>query len=623
MHPAFRLENLDALSPALQDAASQLMEGKNPRLLPGQLLVFNLSVDAVRSLLPVWYENLDPVYIPTVGQIDAALIADHRIDHAVAAVYALRALVMLRDTREGIYSKLWTRTWLWIEFLHTCAECLNALPPKTELYGIFVAVFVQFQAHGCRAPVESTPGVRTIVGAAWEVILEGTDEQALRNVSFFLNFDERKCRPKRLKEYMGGAGGGMGHFASILRRHVDRAVGDPAIPMSDMGRTHFTAAIEFMTGTKDVPEFRLPFRDALLRTGILGTLTTAITSLVPSPTEGDDGLHILTSAFNLLLQSGSLRAFALAASTHPGHYFLDHELQPYVEQLLAPYLVYRSILLLMPRCLSEVEDLIKTDGFKASAILPQWQTFYRIAQDRLALLQSSDAAPAATMKSCDNLEIYIIAQEHVKARIGAPGIEELAGSSQLSGDHQMCFFLAAEERQLTLPDKAFLRHLLFRDYLALRPEIYAARIAVLTAAPTRIPYVLFDYMHGPPTVTVRSWPKNYAGFRDHPHSWIARYHNHGFRAVRSLDRIEVHLMAIPNGLKTHWKVFPMRHADWEIPNTLWTVVDKLKGVEAGEVYDTIVAEGIAPLLASTPASCVALRADPELVRLEHGPWVAL
>ncbi|KAJ7151931.1 hypothetical protein C8R46DRAFT_1121564 [Mycena filopes] len=629
MHPAFRLGNLDALSPALQDAASQLLESKNPnrRSLPDQLLIFKLGVGEVRSLLPVWYDNLDPAYIPTVAQIDAAQVADDRIDRAVAAVLALQAIVMLRDTPEGIYPKLWTRTWPWIEFLHTYAECLIALPPQTELYGLFVAVFVHFQVRGCREPVESTPSVRTVVGAAWDLIIQGTDEKALRNVSLFVNFDERKCRPKRLKEYMEGAGGGIDHFASILRRHVDRAVGNSTIPMSDIGSSHFTSAIGFMMGIMQVQEFCLSFRDALLRQGILGALTAGITSLVPSATEYGNGLYLLAFALNLLghytaappglawvselLQSGFLRVFALIASTHPGYYFIDHELESHVRQVLTPYMVYRSILLLMPHCLSEVEELTNTDGFKASAILPRWQAFCSLVQDRLAYLQLSDAARPVTPKSCDNIDCFKIQPKSELSRCSTCLDSYYCSRACQSADwraghREACAKFAAlrrlpEERQLTLPDKTFLRHLLYRDYLAFRAQIYAAKIAILAATPTQLTYVLFDYMHGPPTVTVRPWPKTYAEILHHPDSWMARYYNHGGRAARSQSRLEVHLMAIPNGLKTHWKLFPMRHVDWEIPNVLWKVAEKLDGVEAGDAYDAIVAEGIAPLLAtSTP-----------------------
>ncbi|KAJ7153320.1 hypothetical protein C8R46DRAFT_474392 [Mycena filopes] len=376
------------------------------------------------SLLPVWYANLDPAYIPTLDVVDAAQVAGDRIDRALGAVYALRALVMLRDRAEGIHTKLWVRTWPWIEFLHIYAESLIGIPLKPELYGIFVAVFVHFQAFGCQEPVESTPGVRAVVGAAWDILIQGTDEKTLRDVSFFLNFDVRKCRPRRLKEYAEGTGGGFEHLACLLRRHVDRAVGDPTIPMAWTGWSHFSSAIGFMAGIKEGQEFRLPFRDALLRQGILGALTAGIISLVPTATEYDAGLNMLTFAFNLvihyagappglawvseLLKSGSLRAFALAVATHQGHDPLDQQLRAYIDVLLTPYMVYRSILLLMPRCLSEAEEFTKSNGFKASGIFPQWQAFYNLVQARLTFLQSSDAAPTAAVKSCDNIECFKI-----------------------------------------------------------------------------------------------------------------------------------------------------------------------------------------------------------------------
>jgi hypothetical protein len=158
-----------------------------------------------------------------------------------------------------------------------------------------------------------------------------------------------------------------------------------------------------------------------------------------------------------------------------------------------------------------------------------------------------------------------------------------------------------EEEQCSLHNRAFLRALLHRDYLIHRRQIYAQQISQWAQNPAQLCYVLFDYMKGPVSVDVRPWPRDPSEMLDHPDDWFHRHYNHGYRAANGKWLLEVHLMAIPNGLKIHWKIMPMRHTDPEIVNGLWSIVGKVSGIPTTDpTFDSTVAAGLEPLLVLNP-----------------------
>ncbi|KAJ7735884.1 hypothetical protein B0H16DRAFT_1731009 [Mycena metata] len=166
MHPALRLENLEDLSLSLQRQARMLVSSIN-----------------VNPLLPVWYANLSHS-IPTQNAIEAAQAAGEPIFAVIGAEIAVRVLSKLRNGPPGVYPKLWARAWPWIELLHTYRQHLNGLTQKRTLYAAFVSTLGNFRAFNPDQPVEATPGVRIVVGAVWELALDGNDDAALRNVSY-------------------------------------------------------------------------------------------------------------------------------------------------------------------------------------------------------------------------------------------------------------------------------------------------------------------------------------------------------------------------------------------------------------------------------------------------------
>lgn len=144
--------------------------------------LFVFSAETVLPLLPVWYSNLDTAGIPTPDAIEAAQAIGRRIDAVIMASFSLTMIPMLRKPPTSVYSILWERVWPWVEFLHTYRHHLVDLPKEEDLYATFAMIFVHFQAVQYPHPIASTPGVRAVVGAAWDVLLDAGEPDAIRNI---------------------------------------------------------------------------------------------------------------------------------------------------------------------------------------------------------------------------------------------------------------------------------------------------------------------------------------------------------------------------------------------------------------------------------------------------------
>jgi hypothetical protein len=105
------------------------------------------------------------------------------MDIVVTAAFSLRMIPMLRNAPSGVYPILWARVWPWVSFLHTYGYYLVNLPKREDLYATFAMILVHFQAVQYPDPISSTQGVRVVVGAAWDVLLDAGDPDAIRNIS--------------------------------------------------------------------------------------------------------------------------------------------------------------------------------------------------------------------------------------------------------------------------------------------------------------------------------------------------------------------------------------------------------------------------------------------------------
>ncbi|KAJ7652388.1 hypothetical protein DFH06DRAFT_1206012, partial [Mycena polygramma] len=632
MHVALRLENLTSLSPKLKRAASMTLIDNFVRLSnsldASQLAILVASPAQVLALLPVWYKNLDPLGLPTPDNICDAEALDQKIDTVAVAEFSLQVIPVLRNTPSGVYPELWARVWPWIEFMHIHREHLVAPPTKRNLYQTFMKIFVHFLAFGCRKLVASTPGVCAVVGCAWDVLLDSGDDDALRDISFFISWEVVDSRFGPIDEYLEGMGGGLEYLAGMLMKHLSLAIADGVTPMSPLRCSHFAAVVYFIHRIMKSEELLERLCDALIPRGIIPALITCIMCLTPVVGERLNGPVILCVAFSFLgrystaspgrshmceaLQAGLLRTVVLVASTDAHSEELDSRLDFLLKDALPSYMVYHSILVQMSSFLAEVEEFVRAETFKASPQFAAWQAFHALVQDRLVFIQDFDSRTNVLYKACDNMECDHI---RVKSDLRRCSVcldlyycsKQCQAADWRAGHRETCHTFSGlrrlpEEEQCSMKDRAFLRALIRRDYVLNRRQIHTQQILQWAPNPAQLCYVLFDYMHGPVSVSVRPWPRDESEILEHPPEWLTRHSNYGLRAGKSHGLLEVHLMAIPNGSKTHWKFMPMRYTGTEMLDELWTIVHRVTEVPgtADPAFEAAVAVEVEGLLVMDP-----------------------
>ncbi|KAJ7473605.1 hypothetical protein B0H11DRAFT_2036507 [Mycena galericulata] len=361
MHPALDLKRL---TPSLQRASKVLLARKNGGYVKdrhGQPLRMMGLASAFTPMLPVFFENINPEGIPTQEEIDSIQAAGNAIDTVVGAFSALGILGGLPSVPEDVYLQMWDRAWTWVVFFHTYQDHLLGLPGKNEVYSTFLQLIVYFQAHGCAALLKSTPGIRSVVGTAWDIFISCENHDGLRNVSFFLIFDmDYLCRLGYWEEYLEGTDGGLEHLAVILMQHLDHAIVDATTPMSPKSVILFEGALTFMVGVQELDGVRSPLGASLVHRGIVRALTIGIRSLNLVVADHDKGPVLIAATLNLLgqrvttppgrqrmsesLQAGLLHAAVHIASTNLGDDSIEQTLNYFLREALPGYMVYHSIL---------------------------------------------------------------------------------------------------------------------------------------------------------------------------------------------------------------------------------------------------------------------------------------
>ncbi|KAJ7635655.1 hypothetical protein DFH06DRAFT_1434223 [Mycena polygramma] len=635
MHPALRPENLADLPENFKSISARgvlevwnLLDNfpsLNNNLAESQSVTFEASTKTVLPLLPVWYRNLDPAGLPSPDHISAAQTLDRIISSVAVAFNALQVIPLLRDTPPGVYPELWPRAWAWIEFLHIHHDHLAALPAKEDLYKIFMKVIIHFQVFDHRRLVAATTGVCAVVGRAWELSLDSGDNDAISDISLFVNWEVGDHDFGPIDEYLEGIGGGIEHLAAMLMRYLSYAVGDGVTPMSDLAWSHFTATMCFILRISKSEELASRLSNALNPRGIVPALLTGIFCGLPVVDEQANGRELISLTLNFVgqystappgrrriseaLHAGILRVLVLVASVVPLRE--ERDVDFFLKTVLPPYMVYHSILVQMPSFLADVETLVESEIFMASPHFPAWQAFRALVDERLALVQAFDSDPPTRFKACDNLECQrILLKSDLRRCSTCLDLYYCSKQCQAvdwrAGHRDACrtfsgFRRLPEEEQCSLKDRDFLRALIRNDYFLNRRQIYTQQISENTRNPRQLCYVLFDYMHGPVSISVRPWPRDRSEMLEHPRAWETRHHNYGYRAAKS-QYLEVHLMAIPNGLKTHCKFMPMRYIGSEMIDRLWSIVDKLIEVPgtADPTFEAAVAAEVELLLVVDP-----------------------
>ncbi|KAJ7628276.1 hypothetical protein DFH06DRAFT_1304335 [Mycena polygramma] len=589
-------------------------------------------------LLPFYYNNLDPANIPSPRTVETMYAASEGMQTAASAAFALVMIAKMRKLPKDAYPDIWSRAWPWIQFFHTYHPYLVAirLPDKHALFASFVEICVSLQANGLASLVAETPGVRVVVAAAWNMIPDdglGRDsevrESELKTVSLFICLERRRKPHMQLaiEEYLEGAGGSVNSLASMIVRHLNHA--SASDPMSDDGATHFTAAVGIMRTVNEAEDSELShlFDAELRRHGLIRAVTRCVCSINSVATNHANGVHLIAECFNILghhssllthgrtstsqaLQSGLLRALVLVASTHAGNTILEDQVRSMLG-ILPGHMVYRSILQHMRKCLREVEDLVDSEAFAASTLFPVWPFFDALVRERLEFLDTFDAT-SATYKACDNTMCSkVFAKSELRRCSMCLELYYCSRSCQTvdwrAGHRERCQRFSAlrrlpEENQCSKSDRAFMRALMHKDYLAQRTKIFAQEVALLKQDPAALWVVRFDYhIDGHAIIDVVLYTTSLPVLPEIQHfssDWLARHHDHAIRVARGGCWVTMHMMSAFGGFKHHWKIFPQRQVSGErsIRELLWGIVQTVADMpNTDPEYETTVAAGIRTL----------------------------
>ncbi|KAJ7473604.1 hypothetical protein B0H11DRAFT_2236437 [Mycena galericulata] len=264
----------------------------------------------------------------------------------------------------------------------------------------------------------------------------------------------------------------------------------------------------------------------------------------------------------------------------------------------------------MEGCLLDVAELIETEVFKSSIVFAAWAAFYAVVQERLQFFKLFESTSQILLKGCDNMQCEKIRIKSDLRRCSTC-LDSYYCSKQCqsvdwrAGHREDCLNFSGirklpEEEQCNTKDRKFLRALLHRDYLYHRAEILSQQITTMKQHPDQPCYVIFSYMKGASSVEVVNWPQDpteLLGFP--PKDWIARYRSHGVRTAASAGRLELHMMVIPNGLKKHCKIMPLRY--WsggpEVSRALRQIVAKVADIPITDPeFESVVASELKSVL---------------------------
>ncbi|KAF7351865.1 MYND-type domain-containing protein [Mycena venus] len=267
------------------------MNGSSKDIAKLYTVTQSLTDDEAIGLLPVFYANLDPSWIPSLDVLDNITDPSTRlrcIENVTKIFSSLCYIVRNPLFPLDATPDLWPRIWKWMEFLRLYHECVPA-STASEVVSTHVSqsqILLKFGQHPqtCLA-MFSTKGVRRTLATAWATLvhrLYTADEPATLGVIAFplLALSDMKD-PQNLVEVVDGCGGSYKALALTLMLNISQAV---ANSKSDMAVTSITPVLCFLS---DVSRISPEFVAYLLSHGIISSLVSALDiDGVPPPAEG-------------------------------------------------------------------------------------------------------------------------------------------------------------------------------------------------------------------------------------------------------------------------------------------------------------------------------------------------
>ncbi|KAJ7884276.1 hypothetical protein B0H13DRAFT_2537465 [Mycena leptocephala] len=495
--------------------------------------------------LPVFYANLDPASIPD-EQGDLSSTSSTK---AVLSLQALRLLKVPISAGE----EFWPRIWLWTSFLHNNHQSPGQ-PLELDICANFLFIVWNLGRHPLTFRlVSGTPGVRAVLVRAWKLLFAAQDGQKPDNIALSALFWVHR-------EPMDNVD--SANFAEVIEgadRYARSTIwsnpgvllyldalfcvfrGGQDVPLQDVGGVTSFTRLACVFGASRIPQ----------ADDILGA---CLFRLIPSLRKGP--LELYRTAREML-SAGFLRAITICGTYRAETALLTNVLIP----LLTQSTTYYSVVSQFESAVIDAEDLLVDPRFSTSEIFGHWKLFRSLAEERVLLWKFWSSAAYVSQKACDNMDCgHIGKKADFKSCTCCHTVfycsrrcQCLDGNETTAGDAP-----STEYRDpLSSRNISFLQAVLHHDYEAHKETVLRFQLTFMRDHLSESIVTIFDYTTGVVRISVElmnpasSLMPNYLG---------VNCLEHVPRALRSAGRMQLHLVALPDGsgVMSKFRMFPLR-----------------------------------------------------------------
>ncbi|KAJ7698989.1 hypothetical protein B0H17DRAFT_1196581 [Mycena rosella] len=566
MHPAFCMSKISALPFRIQRLARRAID---PASLDDALYIHLraevplLPDDKQILFLPALYVNLDPVLIPTPGQLDSPEpLSTGRIKRAYISLIAIYPIECLPP---DVFIALFPRLWLWLDFFQAYCHHVDLAdvfsPAQNEIcFAFFIFIGPFLRDATCFDLIGGTPGVRFVAGQAWNFLVDCDDldilQLAFNYLATFMRGPLAADDPNNLQEFVDdGIGGEFTDMVSLVLRFVGILLSDSTSAASAWSPNALRSVFGFilradgMLGSREVSDPR-SFSALLLPRGILKTITVGVRRAIAN--------------FNTNITSevrGYQKQFATDSCT-PSFSAVHGEskitLPSCLPHILPPSLAFYAVLSETEKGLLEVADIVSGQEFQRSAVLGEWKKFTDLAHQRLGVLRSFNSRIQPSLKACDNIECDELREKDTFRRCaGCLAVYYCSDACQtFDWQHGVHRQTCKSYQTLRLGQHSAELPLI---------EIYSRIVRFMNANPATRLVVLFDYTRGSVRITVEPFrPGVEVGHLEHG---VAT-------SFSRAGRIELHMMKLGVGDSPPWLI-PLRRNNTRVYDSVQDIVRKL------------------------------------------------
>ncbi|KAJ7739166.1 hypothetical protein B0H16DRAFT_1569076 [Mycena metata] len=617
MHPALRLSVLDALPYTLKRTALAAARGSEEDLCEiHQRLIadtqFNDDGEKFRLFLPIFYANLDRAKIPIGdGRDDPSIFTAGPVHSAMISLHHICTMTLFIPLPSDIFSDLWPKLWKWVEFLDAYRFTDDKTGPDGIAFVKFVSMFLPDKI--ARGILTSTPGVRCMIAKSWMLLFKTSSSSPVVGYGFdaltmILHSPAVVASRADAEEFIEGAGGGLEDLASLVVGYVDR------IAQENFGLDgeifNFIHNVETALGPQASNGMMLgPLYTALGAADIVRSLIQMIDSLMRKnasayathiPPLIAKAVHFLlmlfvTSGPHLIpdaLRAGLLYVVISCSRVNQ----CTRDLTTLVEEVLTSSLVSYATLSVLEDSLGTVQEISKSPKFLSSTVFKHWKTFIELSDERLAFLREFNEGEQKRRKVCDNVQCGKIGDRSLFKRCSScksyyycsPKCQK---TDWLAGEHRnFCqsypSFRLSELQPIPVRERTFMRALLNHEYRKIAIDMYTNQVAFMAQSPSSPFFTLFQFDRG--RVQIEVQPLTISRLRvlwsDRADQRLGGLRNDLLRAARSAHRVDVHVLAMTEGLKERFFLVPLRLQTSFVYDTL-ARISKQPGVHKMQFED--------------------------------------